>query len=306
MKKHLLVIFAALLSINLANAQCTPDPALANESFGLWPDSLATVYTCVGCGDHSRVVDLVTFTDTVITVEFIPGNPQDVTVYIDAFKITEVKEVPTNMTYGTNVENDTSYHATDAPWGIWYNGGDVPNQTPTQGCVYINGAEAEWNALAALANYGAGRGAVQLEIDVDARVAATDPDLSSVIQNGSWMSDVPPSFGGGPITVDDYWLVAQESSTGIVSVDKNQFSLLHNFPNPFDGTTNIMFNAPNRITQVDFNVYNSIGELVYTENIATQVGMNTHVFDGQTLSSGLYVYTLTDGVSTLTSKMNIK
>ncbi len=314
MKKTLLSIVAGVLSVSFASAQCTPDPALAGESFGLWPDSLATVYTHTGAGAESRYVDLVTFTDTVIAFEIVPGSPSNVTVYIDAFKILEVRNVPNDFTYGTNIDpNDESVNdtvaSTDpayAPWGIWYNGGDVPNQTPTQGCVYINGTETGWLAVAAMANLPGGEGAVQLEIDVDARVAATDPDLSSIIQNGSWMSTVPSSFGGGPITVDNYWLVAKESGVGITEVNENEFMVLDNFPNPFDGTTSIMFNLPYDSEDIDFNVFNVLGELQHTETVNGRRGMNSILFDGSQLATGLYIYTLSEGNNTVTGRMTVK
>ncbi len=303
MKKTLLTIIAGVLTAGFANAQCTPDAALAGESFGLWPDSLATVYTCVGCGDHTRVVDLVTFSDTVISFELVPGSPTDVTAYIDAFKITDVRNVPTGMTYGTNVEASAD---NDAPWGYWYNDGSVPNQTSTQGCVYINGTEDQWNTLAATGSIAPGIGAVQLEIDVDVRIAGTSPDLSTIIQNGSWMSGVPASLGGGPITVTDYWLVAQESSVGIIEVDEKKFMLVNNYPNPFTGITNISFNAPQDMAGLEFNVYSILGSKVHTQKFDAERGVNNIEYNGSQLSSGLYIYTLSDGVTTLTRKMNVK
>lgn len=314
MKKTLLTIIAGVFTAGFANAQCTPDAALAGESFGLWPDSLETVYTCTGCGDHTRIVDLVTFADTILAVEIIPGNPQDVTIYIDAFKITDVRNVPTGMTYGTNIpSSDPSVNdqgvptdPTYAPWGIWFNDGDVPTQTPTQGCVYISGGEAEWNALAALGNLGAGIGAVQLEIDVDARIGGSLPDLSAIIQTGSYLSAVPASLGGGFITVDDYWLVAQESSVGIIEVDERKFMLVNNYPNPFTGVTNISFNAPNDMTDLEFNVYSILGNQIHSEVLGANKGVNNIEYNGSHLSSGLYIYTLSDGVNTLTRKMNVK
>lgn len=297
--KKLFAILGGLLTASLVNAQCTPDPALAGESFGLWPDSLSTVYTCAGCGDHSRYVDLVTFTDTVIEVNV--GQPTEVTVYIDAFKIIEVREVPAGMSYGTNVESDTSYDAVEAPWGIWFNNGEVPNQTPTQGCVYINGPEAEWNTIA-----NGGLGAIQMEIDVDARIAATDPDISSIIPNGSWMSEVPPSFGGGPITVDDYWLVAQASSVGINEANAEAFALVGNYPNPASSATTISFNAPTTIKNLSFNLHNTLGGVVYTKTLSGHKGLNSFTIDAGQFATGHYLYTLSDGQTVLTGKMEVR
>lgn len=300
MKKTLLSIFAGVLSVSMASAQCTPDPALSNEPFGLFPDSLSTVYTCVGCGDQTRIVDLVTFADTTLTVNI--GAPVNVLVYIDRFKITDVRNVPTGMTYGTNVENLAE---TGAPWGYWQNNGTVPNQTSTQGCVYINGTEDQWNALAALANYGPNRGAVQLEIDVDARIAGTDPDLTGIINPNSWLSAVPENLGGGPITITDYWLVAEQSAMGIVKVDQNKFMLVNNYVDQ-SGVTNIEFNAPYDMKGLQFNVYSILGSKVATKKFDVERGMNKVQFDGSLHASGLYVFTISDGTTTLTNKMYSK
>lgn len=302
MKKSLLTVFAGLLSVGVANAQCTPDPALAASPFGLYPDSLATVYTCDGCGDASRVVDFVTFTDTTLEVEVIPGSPSEVTIYIDAFKILEVRNVPGDMTYGNDIPtDDPSVDPVEAPWGIWFNGGDPPNQTTTQGCVYINGSEDAWMTLA-----DGGLGMVQLEIDVDARIVGSDPDISSVIQNGSWLSDVPADFGGGVITVDDYWLVAQQSALSVTEVDQDAFAIVNTYPNPVVDVTNINFNAPKNMNNIQFEVYSILGTKVHTQQISADRGMNNIRFDGSALSSGLYVFTLSDGNTTLTRKMTVK
>ncbi len=299
MKKALLSIIAGALSVSVASAQCTPDPSLAGEAFGLWPDSLETVYTCVGCGDQSRVVDLVTFTDTVFAFEIVPGSPTNVTVYINAFKIVDVRNVPAGMTYGTNIpESDPSVDPTDAPWGIWFNGGTPPNQTSTQGCVFISGTEDQWNTLA-----NGGLGAVQLEIDVDVRIAGTNPDLSTIIQNGSWMSDVPASLGGGVITVSDYWLVAQASGVGIVEVDESKFMLVNNYVDEVTGITNIEFNAPYNMEGLEFNVYSILGSKIHSEKFNVERGVNSVKFNGNRHAAGIYVYTISDGKTMLTNKM---
>ncbi|MBP9152897.1 MAG: hypothetical protein KBF73_11485 [Flavobacteriales bacterium] len=299
MKKVLLSIITGALSISVASAQCTPDPSLAGSPFGLFPDSLETVYTCVGCGDQSRIVDLVTFTDTLFAFEIVPGSPTDVTVYIDAFKIVEVRNVPTGMSYGTNIlATDPSVDPATAPFGIWFNNGTPPNQTSTQGCVYINGSEDQWNALA-----NGGLGMVQLEIDVNVRIAGTNPDLSTIIQNGSWMSDVPPTLGGGLITVTDYWLVAQASGVGIVEVDESKFMLVNNYVDPATGITNISFNAPYNMDGLEFNVYSILGSKIHSEKFDVERGVNSVKFNGNQHAAGVYVYTISDGKTMLTNKM---
>ena len=312
MKKVLLTIMTGVLSAGLASAQCTPDPAYAGESFGLWPDSLATVYTCVGCGDQTRIVDIVTLVDSTLSVALVPGTPPtEITAYIDAFKIVEVRNVPAGMSYGSDIDPSdpsvsTAGSAGDpayAPWGIWYNEGTAPSQTSVQGCVYISGPESEWNALAATGNLGTGLGAVQLSIDVDVRIAATEPNLSQIVQPGTWFSSLPATLGGGFITIDDYWLVAQESSVGIVEVDESKFALVNNYIDGATGITNIEFNAPYNMEGLEFNVYSVLGARVHSSKFSVERGMNTVKFDGNVHSSGLYIFTISDGNTMLTSKM---
>jgi len=303
MKKTLLSIIAGALSVSVASAQCTPDPAYAGESFGLFPDSLATVFTCVGCGDQTRVVDLVTFADTSLPNPITPTGA-DIVVYIDAFKIVDVRNIPAGMSYGTNIPaSDPSVDPVDAPWGIWYNGGTVPNQTLTQGCVYITGSESQWNDVAALANLPGGEGAVQLEIDVDARIGGTVPSLAPILSPGDWLSGVPSNLGGGVITVSDYWLVAKTSGVGIVEVDESKFMLVNNYVDAVTGITSISFNAPYNMEGLEFNVYSILGSKIHSEKLNVERGVNTVKFNGTRHAAGIYVYTITDGKTMLTNKM---
>jgi len=71
-----------------------------------------------------------------------------------------------------------------------------------------------------------------------------------------------------------------------------EFRLFQNYPNPFNPTTTIRYGLPAR-SHVTLTVFNTlgqqIGELV---NGATEAGYHEVQFDGASLASGVYFYTI--------------
>lgn len=87
-----------------------------------------------------------------------------------------------------------------------------------------------------------------------------------------------------------------------------EFSLLKNFPNPFNPTTNLSFALPVE-SEVTLSVYNSVGQLI---KVVAQgkysAGTQNVVFDASDLPSGTYLYSISakgsDGVEFIqTAKM---
>jgi hypothetical protein len=299
MKKTLLsILSASLLSVTSSFGQCSPDPIYANSEFGLFPDVIPFVQACAGCGDAIRVVDFVTFTDTVINDIPIVGS---VTIHIDAFKINTVDGVPAGLSIGSDVEASAT---TEAPYGMWLNGGTTPNQTAVQGCVYMSGSEATWMGL--LGGGPNSDGIYPLTINVDARIGETVPDASIIVPNGVWLSTVDTALGGGEFVVDDYYLEVVAGSVGVHEYDKEQFNILENYPNPVEDWTSIRFNAPAAMNNLTFSVYSILGNEVLSEQVSAKAGMNKIEFDASSLSSGMYIYSLSDGISVSTRKMTVK
>ena len=83
--------------------------------------------------------------------------------------------------------------------------------------------------------------------------------------------------------------------SGTIEVDftgPTKFSLLQNYPNPFNPTTTLQFTLP-ADASVMLNVYNLVGEKVaevINEELAA--GLHKIQFNGENLSSGLYLYKL--------------
>lgn len=70
----------------------------------------------------------------------------------------------------------------------------------------------------------------------------------------------------------------------------NDFSLCQNYPNPFNPITNIRFDLPHS-SHINLTIYNLLGQEVITL-IDQEMTSGTHqvIFDGSSLSSGIYFY----------------
>ncbi len=88
----------------------------------------------------------------------------------------------------------------------------------------------------------------------------------------------------------------------------SRIALSQNYPNPFNATTRISFDLP-RQCDVDFDVYNIMGQLVYSKTIeAMPVGQHSLIWNGRNnngnnISSGVYLYKITTPQISETRKM---
>jgi len=112
-----------------------------------------------------------------------------------------------------------------------------------------------------------------------------------------------------------YYRLAQMDNDGSVtyssvieySGDKElTFSLDQNFPNPFNPNTSIRFTLAEP-SVVSLKVFTVTGERVMSvlENISLAAGSHFYTIDASQLNSGVYIYTMSDGLKTLSKKMNL-
>jgi hypothetical protein len=85
----------------------------------------------------------------------------------------------------------------------------------------------------------------------------------------------------------------------VLAVDENgktipdAFTLIGNYPNPFNPSTTIKFTMPQR-SDVSLEVFNVLGQLVATQRMGErQAAEQTVQFNAGNLASGLYNYRLT-------------
>jgi len=92
------------------------------------------------------------------------------------------------------------------------------------------------------------------------------------------------------------------------TVTPNEFNLAQNYPNPFNPTTDIRFSM-DVASDVSLTIFNMLGqEVKVLENAYLAAGTHTYRWDGrdqlgQSVSTGVYLYTLTDGQKSITKKL---
>lgn len=279
MIKKLLSGFAVVAATALAvNAQpCTPNPMYADSAGGVWPDVFPTA-----CKDnpegYNLVIDLKTITDTCVT------QPLPLCLYIKAFRISSIDGLPAGFQVAP------AYNGTAGAFDAWVNGGTDPNWTPVQGCVLISATQADVQAATT------GDHAITVNVDLYAKNQdAMSPLLASYTWTSSINTVVPYTFN----------LNVSDACTGINELDANSFGVGQNFPNPFSTTSTIPFNTVKE-ENMTFKVYNMVGALVHEYNFASKAGKNIYVFDSSKLSSGMYIFTMSNGKESVTRKMTIQ
>ena len=88
----------------------------------------------------------------------------------------------------------------------------------------------------------------------------------------------------------------------------SDFELVQNYPNPFNPSTTIDFSVPS-LSDVNISVYDINGRLVNTLMNSTltsgtySVVWNGDDFNGNAVSAGIYMYSLTSDDTSITNKM---
>tara|TARA_R100000908_G_scaffold50441_1_gene25708 strand:- start:44672 stop:47155 length:2484 start_codon:yes stop_codon:yes gene_type:complete len=93
------------------------------------------------------------------------------------------------------------------------------------------------------------------------------------------------------------------SNEELITNTPEQFELSHNYPNPFNPTTQISYNLP-RNAEVSLRVYDITGRLIQTlVNTRQSAGSHTVSFNASNLSSGVYFYRMEAGTFTDVKQM---
>ncbi|MGZ4035570.1 MAG: T9SS type A sorting domain-containing protein [Bacteroidia bacterium] len=92
------------------------------------------------------------------------------------------------------------------------------------------------------------------------------------------------------------------SATGIETLDLSKFDVDQNSPNPFSENTEIRFSSVS-VSNIDFKVYNILGDVVYNNQFKSEKGINTIKIGANSFAPGVYIYSITNGDRTITKRM---
>lgn len=280
MIKKLLLSFAVVAVAALAvNAQpCTPSPQYLNAAPGVYPDSFPPACKNDPNG-YNFTIDVKTLNDT--TVVFSGFN---IELWVKAIKIIDITGLPAGFVWAAAYNGDINGDP------AWVNQGSVEPLTEVQGCVQVS---ASANAIAALPT-----GNNAISVSVDLWVKNKNPN-QGILTNYAWSSTLTP------VTYEFNLEIQDNCILGLEELDASKFSVAPNFPNPFSTSTTIPFTTVKE-EKMTFKMYNALGMLVHENEFVSQAGKNMYLMDASKFSSGMYIFTLSNGKETITRKMTIQ
>jgi hypothetical protein len=104
-----------------------------------------------------------------------------------------------------------------------------------------------------------------------------------------------------PLALTGYKIIV-DSSNGLSNLNLAKFKLYQNSPNPFAYKTTIGFTSPTSGVY-QFSVYDVIGNLVYSQSVNAASGLNEFDFASGSLTSGIYMYKLSNNKDSYTRRM---
>lgn len=107
---------------------------------------------------------------------------------------------------------------------------------------------------------------------------------------------------GNNIYVDDINVVTTICPTGINDVA--DATNLNVYPNPANSSVNMSFELMNR-EEVTVNVYNTLGEIVYSENKGEMTGKQLVTINTENFANGMYMVELIAGETKTVTRMNV-
>ena len=80
-------------------------------------------------------------------------------------------------------------------------------------------------------------------------------------------------------------------------------NITRDVPNPTKNNTTIQFNTPNS-NMIKFQIIDMFGKVIYSENIKSEIGLNTIEFNSK-LSTGVYTYSVQNDYRVISKRMII-
>jgi hypothetical protein len=270
MKKIILVLNALFLSVvSLAQTNpCEIDLAYQDSLFNLWPDTI----------ENLPIAQVDTYYETHVQIK-TPNEVGEVTGY------------PYLVDLGLGFESDVAGFIIDSIKMVDVSG------LPDGMSLYFSAPNATY--------LGNDVGCVTLYGNTTAEMIGTH-DIVFIVDGWVSFGDLVISLYesvGDYEEITGYKLIVSEDGTAsIVSNDNNTFELNQNFPNPFDESTEISFQCVTS-EEIIFSVVDIFGKTVMERNLDAIRGINKINLNSNELSTGLYFYSISNGLNTQTKRM---
>lgn len=246
---------------------CVPDATLPDTAVGVFPVPYSKITPKGGISDTAC---LNTYYDFVFTLSVPKSFNAGLfgTIPVNSIQLSTTKAVenmPTGLSYTCNPPNCVF------PSG-------------TKGCIIIAGTPTD------PANVGQTDLKIKGQVNSVLPIDITFPN-AQLFDEGNYYLYVRPQGSAA----------CRTSSTRELAATKLRMG---NVPNPFTGSTQIEVEAEIR-GQFDFRVYDLTGRMIQRRPVQIIQGINRIPFAANNLPPGLYVFTLTDGLNTVSRKMVI-
>jgi hypothetical protein len=269
MKKIFLPIFVLISSISFAQAPCVPGTLTTSGNSYIIPDAITNFKEACVNEYYEQIVYMKVPKDTSLGI---------VSATIDSFVIS--KNV-TGMPVGLTVEGVPGILPA-SPSDPKTNFERMKIKGDSLACLKISGIIATSNAPG---NYN-----LIIPIRAYMKIGGFVP-LDSAINLSTYSINVKPTGTCFPASISN--------------LDKYNFDLIGNAPNPFTGNTTISFQSAVS-KNFDLKIMSATGAIVYAEKVKSQSGMNYVNINGSQFSAGMYMIVLSDDKNRLTQKMLVK
>jgi hypothetical protein len=262
--KKIYTLIATVLIGTAAYSQCTPNPTL----FGGPNNTNYTIIPDTVTNIPLAYVGTAYNTDLQFHIQPDTATMQG-TFPITQVQIDSVTGIPANFGYTPNPTNGTFTTPTHSPPGTGY------------GCVAVTGLAVAGQELAGPSS----NGIYPLTVYYTATVVVFNiPTLQHAVKTG-------------------YKLVIL-AANGISVIEKPNFAVAQNTPNPSDFKTDFSFSSPEN-GNVQFTMYNLLGSVVKQNTISAQKGNNTFSLETSSLSDGVYMCSFRQGNAIITRRITV-
>jgi len=230
-------------------------------------------------------------------------------ILTDASDGYDVFDVAQQTSMGSFIELYFPHNDQSDVYHYWY-------ERPVSVCYDMRSDSSHKGWKIAVAAYGVADQACTIRWDAsqvtsDWTLTLYDSEFNVLIEDMKTISEYSLTTQSGSYSAETYY-IASNFVPALLSVEPEtvpaDYTLLRNYPNPFNPTTTIRYYVPQN-DWVELAIYNLQGELVKTlwsgDQAAGDYRVKWNGTDklGQLVASGIYIYKLVSGTKTISNKM---